>query len=92
MKRDAYDLVTSTDSAEAQRAFENAVFAIAAHKPNTGAGCCNATLAADPQHVGGHALKGFANLILAREELGALCGLGINRCARRACCKCRWNR
>jgi hypothetical protein len=70
MKRDAYDLVTSTDSAEAQRAFENAVFAIAAHKPNTGA-ALQATLAADPQHVGGHALKGFANLILAREELGA---------------------
>jgi len=68
MKRDAYDLVTSTDSTEAQRAFENAVFAIAAHRPNAGT-ALQAPLVADPDHVAGHALKGFANLILARSEL-----------------------
>lgn len=68
MKRDAYDLATSTDSTEAQRAFESAVFGIAAHRPNTGA-ALQATLAADADHVAGHALKGFANLILARSEL-----------------------
>ncbi|NLS18646.1 tetratricopeptide repeat protein [Rhizobium sp. P40RR-XXII] len=68
MRRDAYDLVTSTDSMEAQRAFESAVFGIAAHRPNTGA-ALQATLAADPHHIAGHALKGFANLILARSEL-----------------------
>ncbi|MGO8197590.1 tetratricopeptide repeat protein, partial [Rhizobium ruizarguesonis] len=27
------------------------------------------TLSADPDHVAGHAFKGFANLILARSEL-----------------------
>ncbi len=68
MRRDAYGLVTGTDSVEAQRAFENAVFGVAAHRPNTGA-ALQATLAADPDHVAGHALKGFANLILARSEL-----------------------
>ncbi|TIX90826.1 tetratricopeptide repeat protein [Rhizobium sp. P44RR-XXIV] len=71
MKRDAYDLVTSTDSTEAHRAFENAVFGIAAHRPNTAA-ALQATLAADPDHVAAHALKGFANLILARSELTAV--------------------
>lgn len=68
MKRDAYDLITSTASNEAQRAFESAVFGIASHRPSTGA-ALQATLAADPDHVAGHVLKGFANLILARSEL-----------------------
>ncbi|CAN7606984.1 tetratricopeptide repeat protein [Neorhizobium tomejilense] len=68
MKRDAYGLMTSTDSNEAQRAFENAVFGLAAHRPSTGV-AIQSTLAADPHHVAGHALKGFANLILARSEL-----------------------
>lgn len=68
MTRDAYDLLTSTESVEARRAFENAVFEVAAHKPNTGL-ALQATFAADPHHVAGHALKGFANLILARSEL-----------------------
>lgn len=69
MKRDAHDLAASSDSTEAQRAFESAVFGLAAHRPDTGQ-ALQATLAADPQHVAGHALKGFANLILARSELG----------------------
>lgn len=68
MKRDAYDLVTSTDSHEARRAFENAVYGLATHKPSTGMALA-ATLSADPDHAAGHALKGFANLILARSEL-----------------------
>ncbi|MGV2114075.1 tetratricopeptide repeat protein [Agrobacterium salinitolerans] len=67
MKRDAYGLTTSTDSKEAQRAFEGAVFGVATHRPNTGP-ALQMTLAADPHHVAGHALKGFANLILARSE------------------------
>ncbi len=70
MKSDAYDLVTSTGSAEARRAFENAVYGLATHRPSTGM-AISATLSADPDHVAGHALKGFANLILARSELKA---------------------
>lgn len=69
MKRDAYDLITSTASNEAQRAFESAVFGVASHRPSTGL-ALQTTLSADPDHVAGHALKGFANLILARSELG----------------------
>jgi tetratricopeptide (TPR) repeat protein len=68
MKRDAYGLVTSSDSSDAQRAFESAVFGLAAHRPTTGS-ALQATIAADVHHVAGHALKGFANLILARSEL-----------------------
>ncbi|TXH85556.1 MAG: tetratricopeptide repeat protein [Rhizobium sp.] len=77
MKRDGYDLVTSTDSSEAQRAFENAVLGLATHRPNTGL-AVQATLAADSHHVAGHALKGFANLILARSELGATAASALN--------------
>lgn len=68
MQRDAYDLVTSTNSQEARRAFENAVYGLATHKPSTGV-ALGATLSADPEHVAAHVLKGFANLILARSEL-----------------------
>lgn len=68
MKRDAYGLATSSDSGEARRAFEGAIFGLAAHRPNTGM-ALHATLTADPHHVAGHTLKGFANLILARSEL-----------------------
>lgn len=68
MIRDAFDLSTSTDSAEAGRAFEEAVLGLATHRPNTGL-ALQATLRADPDHVAAHALKGFANLILARSEL-----------------------
>lgn len=70
MKSDAYDLLTSTQSAEARRAFENAVYGLATHRPSTGM-AISATLSADPDHVAAHALKGFANLILARSELAA---------------------
>ncbi|MEQ1407466.1 tetratricopeptide repeat protein [Neorhizobium sp. Rsf11] len=70
MNCDAYDLITSSDSAEARRAFEQAVYGLATHRPSTGASL-QATLAADPDHVAAHALTGFANLILARSELAA---------------------
>lgn len=66
---DAYELETSTASAEARRAFENAVYGLATHRPSTGM-AISATLQADPQHVAAHVLKGFANLTLARSELG----------------------
>ncbi|OLP57541.1 hypothetical protein BJF92_23495 [Rhizobium rhizosphaerae] len=68
MRQDAYDLMTSTGSHEACRAFENAVYGLATHRPSTGI-ALSAALAADPDHVAAHALKGFANLILARAEL-----------------------
>jgi tetratricopeptide (TPR) repeat protein len=68
MKRDAYGLTTSSDSCDAQRAFESAVFGLATHRPTTGS-ALQATIAADGHHVAGHVLKGFANLILARSEL-----------------------
>lgn len=68
MNCDAYDLITSTDNAEARRSFEQAVYGLATHRPSTG-GSLQATLAADPDHIAAHALTGFANLILARSEL-----------------------
>lgn len=70
MRLDAYNLSTSTVSSEAETAFEAAVHALAAHSPNTGV-ALQSTLAADPDHVAALALKGFANLILARSELVA---------------------
>jgi tetratricopeptide (TPR) repeat protein len=68
MHRDGYDLITSSRNTEAQQAFSKAVFGLAAHRPSTGA-ALQATIAADPDHAAAHALKGFANLILARSEL-----------------------
>lgn len=65
MRLDAYNLSTSTVSAQAETAFEEAVHGLAAHRPNTGI-ALQAALSADPDHVAGLALKGFANLILAR--------------------------
>lgn len=70
MRLDAYNLATSTVSNDASLAFEEAVHGLAAHRPNTGQ-ALEATLAADPDHVAALALKGFANLILARSELEA---------------------
>jgi tetratricopeptide (TPR) repeat protein len=77
MKRDAYDLLSSTVSGEAQRAFEHAVYGLATHRPNTGL-ALQATLAADPNHVAAHALKGFANLILAKSELAATAAAALS--------------
>jgi tetratricopeptide (TPR) repeat protein len=68
MHRCSYDLITSSVSKDAQQAFQQAVFGLAAHRPSTGA-ALQAAISADPDHVAAHALKGFANLILARSEL-----------------------
>jgi tetratricopeptide (TPR) repeat protein len=70
MRQDAFNLATSTTSSEAQTAFEAAVRGLAAHRPETGAALERA-IAADPGHVAALSLKGFANLILARDELVA---------------------
>lgn len=70
MRLDAYNLATSTVSNAASLAFEEAVHGLGAHRPNTGQ-ALEAALAADPDHVAALALKGFANLILARSELEA---------------------
>ncbi|HEY9348437.1 MAG TPA: hypothetical protein VIQ53_24120, partial [Inquilinus sp.] len=70
MPLDAFDLSTSSTSADATTAFEEAVRGLAAHRPSTGLALGRA-LDADPDHVPALALKGFANLILAREELAA---------------------
>jgi hypothetical protein len=70
MITDAYSLETSGTDAIATVAFEEAVRGLAAHRPSTGA-ALGRVLEADPDHVPALALKGFANLILAREELAA---------------------
>lgn len=70
MPLDAYDLSTSSASPDATQAFEEAVRGLAAHRPSTGLAIGRA-LEADPDHVPALALKGFANLILARQELAA---------------------
>ncbi|WP_225770530.1 hypothetical protein [Inquilinus sp. Marseille-Q2685] len=70
MPLDAHDLSTSSASPGATQAFEEAVRDLAAHRPSTGAAIGRA-LEADPDHVPALALKGFANLILARRELAA---------------------
>jgi tetratricopeptide (TPR) repeat protein len=67
---DAFGLSTSSHDRAATTAFEEAVQGLAAHKPHTGV-ALGRTLAADPSHVPAIVLKGFANLILAREELQA---------------------
>jgi len=64
---DRFGLRHSSTAAGAVAAFEAAVQGLAAHKPSTGADLTRA-LVCDPLLVAGHALKGFANLILAREE------------------------
>ncbi|WP_018096023.1 tetratricopeptide repeat protein [Sinorhizobium meliloti] len=76
MRLDAFNLSTSTTSEEAQTAFEQAVYGLAAHRPTTGA-ALDAALQADPGHVAALALKGFASLILARSELVAPAGQAL---------------
>ncbi|MGE3289781.1 MAG: tetratricopeptide repeat protein [Geminicoccaceae bacterium] len=60
----------SSGSRPAVAAFEEAVVGVAAHRPSV-ASALDRTLAADPAFVAAHALKGFATVILAREELEA---------------------
>lgn len=68
MSHDDYDLRTSSSDPAAAAAFAEAVHGLGAHRP-TVAPAIARTLAADPDHVGAHVVRGFANLILAREEL-----------------------
>lgn len=68
MIEDSFGLRTSTDNPVARESFEEATRGLAGHRPSTGA-AIGRTLSADPDHVAALTLKGFANLILAREEL-----------------------
>jgi hypothetical protein len=65
---DTYGLVSSSSVPEARAAFERAQRAVAAHRPQAGPALTD-TLAVDPDHVGALALKGFAQVLLARSEL-----------------------
>lgn len=66
---------SSSDHA-AVAAFEDAVLGIVAHQPTVTAALERA-LAADPCLTAGHALKGLAAIILAREELLSLARLAL---------------
>ncbi len=68
MTIDDFGLATSTTDPVARSGFAEAVHGLGAHRPNVGIALAR-TLAADPDDVASHVLKGFANLILAREEL-----------------------
>lgn len=82
MTEDAFGLRVTGDDATARAAFEEATRGLAGHRPSTGAALGRA-LAADPDHVAAHALRGFANLILAREETAPVAreALGTARAA-----------
>lgn len=66
MLRDRFDGVHSSDCPDAIAAFEDAVFAIAAHRP-IGDALTKAT-EADPDLIAAHALMGFGGVTLARCE------------------------
>ncbi len=66
-ERDAYGFRHATTDGAALAAFAEAVRAVCAHRPEAGPALGRA-LAADPQMVAGHALRGFASVVLARSE------------------------
>ena len=66
MLRDRFDGTHSSDCTDAISAFEDAVFAVAAHRP-IGDALTRAT-AADPDLIAAHALMGFGAITLARCE------------------------
>ncbi|MBC8129743.1 MAG: tetratricopeptide repeat protein [Rhizobiaceae bacterium] len=68
MRIDQFGLALSTESDVAVRSFESAVYGVAAHQPHAGK-ALGESLSADPDCPGVLVLKGFANLVLAREEL-----------------------
>jgi hypothetical protein len=68
MLRDRFGILHASDSPEAVAAFEEAVHAVAAHLPSAGEALGRA-LEADPDLAAGHALKGLAGVVLAREEV-----------------------
>ncbi len=67
MTTDRFGMATSTANDAALRDFEEATFAIAAHKPGVADSLARA-LEKEPQFVAAHALLGFANVLLARVE------------------------
>ncbi|HUG60715.1 MAG TPA: tetratricopeptide repeat protein [Methylomirabilota bacterium] len=71
MTRDVYGMELSSSEAAANEAFEVAVHGLASHRP-TAAAALGSALASDPDHVAALALKGFANVVMAREELGVV--------------------
>ncbi len=66
-------------SPEAVQAFEAAVLAIAAHRPEAGAGLETA-LTHDPDLVAAHALKGLGAVMLARSETMVAAKACLARC------------
>ncbi|MCK6444329.1 hypothetical protein [Elstera cyanobacteriorum] len=68
MIQDIFRLTHTSDHPDAVAAFERATEEVAGHRRDAGAALGEA-LAADPQLVAAHCLKGFAQLILARSEL-----------------------
>lgn len=66
-ERDAYGFSHATADPAALTAFAEAVWAVCAHRPEAGPALARA-LAADPQMVAAHALRGFASVVLARSE------------------------
>jgi len=68
MIRDRFGSIHGTASLDAVSAFEEAVHGVAAHRPSA-AEALGRALSADPSMVAAHALRGFANVMLARDEL-----------------------
>ncbi|MBX2806624.1 MAG: tetratricopeptide repeat protein [Hyphomicrobiales bacterium] len=66
MLRDRFDGVHSSDCPNAIAAFEDAVFAVAAHRPLGNS--LNDAIDADPELVAAHVLMGFGGIMLARSE------------------------
>ncbi len=65
---DSFSGQHSTSEARAVAAYEDAVAAVAAHRP-AAADALDRALQADPNLAAAHALKGLSAIILAREEL-----------------------
>lgn len=68
MRIDRFGTHHTTNSSDAIVAFGDAVHGVAAHRPLAGDAVKRA-LAADPNLVSAHALRGFANVVLARDDL-----------------------
>ena len=67
MSTDRYGTIHTSEDPAALAAFEEAVHGVAAHRPTTGEAIGRA-LAADPDMIAAHALKGLAHVLLARAE------------------------
>jgi len=82
MMIDRFGMAIATACPVAVHAFERATLAVAAHQPGVPVALGQA-LAADPGFAAGHALWGFANVMLARTETMAAARLNLSD-ARRA--------